>query len=114
MCQTQEIYHPNQALLEIQSATQMHSDQISSIKGNYSSALNNISDFIVKSARNSFVLPISSTNFVFSVSVMRKGSNEWQPLDSDNWSVSGTTLNIQSSVSLQIGDQLTYQYRLIQ
>ena len=95
-------------------ATQMHSDQISSIKGNYSSALNNISDFIVKSARNSFVLPISSTNFVFSVLVMRKGSKEWEPLESDNWSVSGTTLNIQSSVSLQIGDQLTYQYRLVQ
>ena len=95
-------------------ATQMNSNQVSSILGNYSSALNNISDFIVKSAMNNFVLPLSSTNFVFGVSVLRKGTATWQPLDSSNWSVAGSTLTILSSVNLQIGDQLQYQYRLTQ
>lgn len=93
-------------------ATKMHSDQVSSIKGNYSSALNKISDFIVKSALNSFVLPLTSTNFVFAVSVLRKGTADWQQIDSTNWSVAGSTLSILPAVNLQIGDQLLYQYRL--
>ncbi len=93
-------------------ATQMNSNQVSSILGNYSSALNNISNFIVKSALNSFLLPLESTNFVFGVSVLRAGTTTWQPLDASSWSVAGTTLSIQPSVNLQIGDQLLYRYRL--
>ncbi len=93
-------------------ATQMGSNQISSIKGNYSSALNNVSDFIVKSALNNYLLPLESTNFVFAVSVMRQGTTTWTPIDASSWSVSGTTLTMLPSVSLQVGDQLMYQYRM--
>ncbi len=106
------LYGTNIGQQYINLATQMHSDQISSIMGNYSSALNHISDFIVKSALNSFVLPIASTNFVYAVSILRKGSTNWQVLDANNWSISGSTLKVLPAVSLQIGDQILYQYRL--
>jgi hypothetical protein len=91
-------------------AQSMGSNQVSSITGNYSVALGQISNFIVQNTQNSFALPIASGDTVYSVSVMHQGSTTWTTLNSSLWTLSGTTLSLNASANVVTGDQLMYQY----
>jgi hypothetical protein len=92
-------------------ATDMGSTQTSSILNDYGVALTNISDFIVRSTKNSYSLPISPSMVMVTVSVLKVGSTVAVPLDPSLWTWAGSTLSISDSAGLAIGDQILYQYR---
>lgn len=84
--------------------------QVYDILGNYNSSLGAISNFIVKSSQNTFLLTIPSTSTMDSVAIIRSGSSTSTLLAPTQWSWTGSTLSINSSAQLQIGDQLVYEY----
>jgi len=92
-------------------ASLMNSTQVTSITGNYAQSLGALSNFIVTSAQNSFVLSIPSSSTVVSLSVLRSGQQVAQSVSNSLWSLSGGTLSINPSLNLQIGDQLMYTYK---
>jgi hypothetical protein len=90
-------------------ASTLGSAQVSSVLGSYSTSLSNISNFIVHSTMNNFILPLPANATVYSVSVIH-GSAAPVALASSAWSVSGSTLSVAQSANLQIGDQIIYDY----
>jgi hypothetical protein len=91
-------------------AKAMNSTQVSSILADYSQSLASISNFIVKTALNSYLLPIPAGSVVDSVSILSVGGTTATLLNSSLWSVTGLTLSVSSSANLQIGDQIIFKY----
>jgi hypothetical protein len=84
---------------------------VSSVYGDYSTSLNNVSNFIVNEAQNNYLLQMPAGSTMISAQVLHQGSTTWQTVDPSEWSQVGLTLSVSPTAALQIGDQLMYTYR---
>ena len=94
-----------------------NSTQVYDIAGNasdYANSLGSISQMIVTTTRNSFVLSLGDGSKLLSVSLKHPNNNTWQPIPSSQWTWSGNSLSLSANAGLQIGDQLLYQYEVPQ
>ena len=77
----------------------------------YSGSLAQISNLIQSQVLYSYVLNMNPNAQVFSLAVVRSGTNEMVPMPGATWTVSGTTLTVSPQANLQPGDRLIYKYQ---